>query len=52
MLDRPIEFSTKIVPICLWEGDNDIDRVVNEMGTVAGWGTDKCTTIYRVNQLI
>ncbi|XP_030755091.1 serine protease gd-like [Sitophilus oryzae] len=42
-LNRPVEFSNMITPICLWEGGNSIDDIVNKKGTVAGWGVDEET---------
>ncbi|XP_050302885.1 serine protease gd-like [Anthonomus grandis grandis] len=40
-LDRPVEFSGTISPICLWEGGNELDHIINRTGTVAGWGADE-----------
>ncbi|KAH1000431.1 hypothetical protein HUJ04_000340 [Dendroctonus ponderosae] len=40
-LDRPVDFSRSIAPICLWEGDSDVDTIVSKTGTVAGWGADE-----------
>ncbi|CAG9770052.1 unnamed protein product [Ceutorhynchus assimilis] len=40
-LDKPVEFSSTIAPICLWEGDDNIQNMVNKKGTVAGWGADE-----------
>ncbi|XP_055541191.1 serine protease gd-like [Wyeomyia smithii] len=31
-------FSNYIIPICLWQDDNDLSKVVGEEGIVAGWG--------------
>ncbi|KAF7271765.1 hypothetical protein GWI33_015406 [Rhynchophorus ferrugineus] len=40
-LNRPLEFTNTISPICLWDGTNTIDDIIDKKGTVAGWGVDK-----------
>lgn len=37
-LRQVLIFTEYIIPICLWNDDNDFDRVVNQEGLVAGWG--------------
>ncbi|KAG4077814.1 hypothetical protein HA402_013748 [Bradysia odoriphaga] len=33
-----VEFIENIRPICLWEGDQSLEGIVGQFGTVAGWG--------------
>lgn len=35
-----VEFTEFIRPICLWEGPDNLNGVVGQMGTVIGWGRD------------
>ncbi|XP_055641641.1 serine protease gd-like isoform X2 [Toxorhynchites rutilus septentrionalis] len=37
-MTRELEYSDYIIPICLWQGDNDLTWVVGKEGYVAGWG--------------
>ncbi|KAL1502648.1 hypothetical protein ABEB36_007762 [Hypothenemus hampei] len=37
----PIPFSKTIMPLCLWQGDNDLRDVVGNIGLVVGWGRDE-----------
>lgn len=34
----PITFSRTILPLCLWQGPNDLNQIVGNVGTVVGWG--------------
>ncbi|XP_030754650.1 prostasin-like [Sitophilus oryzae] len=40
-LSKRAEFTDYVRPICLWEGNNQLDRVVDHIGTVTGWGFDE-----------
>lgn len=37
-LKQVLVYTEYIIPICLWNESNDLDRVVNQEGLVAGWG--------------
>lgn len=37
-LKKVLIFSEYIIPICLWKDVNDLERVVDQEGIVAGWG--------------
>ncbi|XP_065076731.1 serine protease gd-like [Ochlerotatus camptorhynchus] len=37
-LKEVLTFSEYIIPICLWKDANDLERVVDQEGVVAGWG--------------
>lgn len=37
-LAKTLPYTPFIVPICLWKGDDNLDRAVNLVGVVAGWG--------------
>ncbi|XP_058448631.1 phenoloxidase-activating factor 1-like [Malaya genurostris] len=37
-LKTRIELSAYIIPICPWQGDNSLGRIIGEEGYVAGWG--------------
>ncbi|CAG9768067.1 unnamed protein product [Ceutorhynchus assimilis] len=37
----PIPFSKMIMPVCLWQGSSDLNRVVGNIGQVVGWGRDE-----------
>ncbi|RVE54004.1 hypothetical protein evm_001407 [Chilo suppressalis] len=38
-LEKTVEFSTNIRPACLWDGQNDLNRIIGASGVVAGWGS-------------
>ncbi|XP_022910323.2 serine protease gd-like [Onthophagus taurus] len=40
-LTKKIEFKTFIRPICLWSEESNLNRIVGQMGIVAGWGKDE-----------
>ncbi|KAF7286607.1 chymotrypsin-C-like [Rhynchophorus ferrugineus] len=40
-LSQAAKFTDFVRPICLWEGSNQLERVTNQIGTVAGWGFDE-----------
>ncbi|XP_045466369.1 serine protease gd-like isoform X1 [Harmonia axyridis] len=40
-LRKDVVFSVIIRPICLWNGDNDLNEVVGKTGLVVGWGKDE-----------
>ncbi|XP_060533352.1 transmembrane protease serine 9-like isoform X2 [Cylas formicarius] len=37
-LNNAVEFSRNIAPVCLWTGEETLDKVVGDDGSVAGWG--------------
>ncbi|KAK9751270.1 Serine protease gd N-terminus [Popillia japonica] len=39
-INEPVEFSDYIKPICLWDGDVEINSLIGQFGTIAGWGLD------------
>lgn len=44
-LKREITYTDYIIPICLWQGENDLSKIVDQEGLVAGWGiTESGTT--------
>lgn len=44
-LKKALVYTDYIIPICLWKDTNDLERVVNQEGIVAGWGvTEKGST--------
>ncbi|XP_066153845.1 chymotrypsin-C-like [Euwallacea fornicatus] len=40
-LTEPAHLSDYVRPVCLWEGPSSLELVVNQVGTVAGWGFDE-----------
>ncbi|XP_053695286.1 polyserase-2-like [Sabethes cyaneus] len=36
-----ITYSTHVQPICLWPGDRSLNKIVNQIGYIAGWGYDE-----------
>ncbi|XP_063368745.1 serine protease gd-like [Cydia amplana] len=39
--DKSVEFNNNIRPACLWNGNNDLNRIVGSSGVVAGWGASE-----------
>ncbi|XP_063388869.1 serine protease gd-like [Cydia fagiglandana] len=39
--DKSVEFNNNIRPACLWNGNNDLNRIVGASGVVAGWGASE-----------
>ncbi|XP_063541271.1 serine protease gd-like [Cydia strobilella] len=39
--DKSVEFNNNIRPACLWNGNNDLNRIVGASGVVAGWGSSE-----------
>ncbi|XP_055541194.1 serine protease gd-like [Wyeomyia smithii] len=37
-LKESLSYTDYIIPICLWRGDNDLQKIVGQEGIVAGWG--------------
>uniref|UniRef100_A0A8D8K016 Serine protease gd n=1 Tax=Culex pipiens TaxID=7175 RepID=A0A8D8K016_CULPI len=37
-MKNAVEFTDYIIPICTWQGENDVSRIVGQEGFVAGWG--------------
>ncbi|KAF5284203.1 hypothetical protein FQR65_LT00203 [Abscondita terminalis] len=44
-LDTGAEVTDYVRPVCLWSGANDLSAIVNELGTVVGWGFDETGTV-------
>ncbi|KAJ8921253.1 hypothetical protein NQ315_013725 [Exocentrus adspersus] len=40
-LNKPVEISKTIRPVCLWEGSDELDPLVDSRGTLASWGADE-----------
>lgn len=40
IMQKAVEFTEFIRPICLWEGSDSLNGVVGQYGTVIGWGRD------------
>uniref|UniRef100_A0AAR5PRL4 Peptidase S1 domain-containing protein n=1 Tax=Dendroctonus ponderosae TaxID=77166 RepID=A0AAR5PRL4_DENPD len=40
-LAEPAELTNYVRPICLWEGNSKLDLLVDQLGTVVGWGFDE-----------
>ncbi|CAG9833120.1 unnamed protein product [Diabrotica balteata] len=40
-LDRPVQFSNVLSPVCLWKGNTDLYPLTNKMGVIAGFGQDE-----------
>lgn len=41
LVTKPVEFTDVIIPVCLWEGNEDLNLVVGKKGIVIGWGRDE-----------
>lgn len=39
-----LEYTDYIIPICLWQGDNDLAWIVGKEGYVAGWGAPEANS--------
>lgn len=37
-LASPAIITETVRPVCLWQGDPSLDKVIGELGTVVGWG--------------
>ncbi|KAK9874459.1 hypothetical protein WA026_002800 [Henosepilachna vigintioctopunctata] len=48
-LNKPVEYSRTIKPICLWNDYDDLRYVVGKYGTVVGWGKDEGQQDYLVD---
>lgn len=40
-LNKPVEFTKLVRPICLWDENDTLENIVSKKGTVAGWGKDE-----------
>lgn len=49
-LDKPVTFSEKIRPICLWKFSDSLDDLINTRGTVAGWGMDETNATVQISK--
>ncbi|XP_062550448.1 serine protease gd-like [Armigeres subalbatus] len=38
LLKKKLTFNDYVVPICPWQGENDLQRIVGQEGFLAGWG--------------
>lgn len=38
LLKKELLFNDHVVPICLWQGENDLRRIIGQEGYLAGWG--------------
>lgn len=36
-----ITYTNYVQPICMWQGDTALDKVVSQIGHIAGWGLDE-----------
>lgn len=36
-----VEYTDYIIPVCLWRGNDDLNLIVGQSGTVIGWGRDE-----------
>lgn len=43
VLDKPVDISNSIRPVCLWEGNEDLDPLIDKKGTLASWGANDNT---------
>ncbi|KAJ8958022.1 hypothetical protein NQ318_002026 [Aromia moschata] len=41
VLSESVQFTKYVRPLCLWDGDMDLNLVVEQQGTVVGWGKDE-----------
>ncbi|XP_057652014.1 serine protease gd-like [Diorhabda carinulata] len=40
-MDRRVQFSKVLSPVCLWKGNTDLYPLTNKMGVIAGFGQDE-----------
>lgn len=40
-MDRRVQFSKVLAPVCLWKGDTDLYPLTDKMGVIAGFGQDE-----------
>lgn len=40
-LGHPADITNYVRPVCLWEGGTDLNSVLDQLGTVVGWGFDE-----------
>ncbi|KAK9751266.1 Trypsin [Popillia japonica] len=38
---RPLDYDVYIKPVCLWQGSTNLAEIVDQLGTVVGWGRDE-----------
>lgn len=41
IMQEHVQFTEFIRPICLWDGDDSVNSVEGQLGTVVGWGRDE-----------
>lgn len=39
-MERPVQFSKVLLPVCLWKGNSDLHPFTNKTGVIAGYGQD------------
>ncbi|XP_050308922.1 chymotrypsin-like elastase family member 2A [Anthonomus grandis grandis] len=44
-LTEPAQLTSYVRPVCLWQGSNQLELVVNQTGIVVGWGFDETGTV-------
>ncbi|KAK9751274.1 Serine protease gd N-terminus [Popillia japonica] len=37
---KPVYYDVYVKPVCLWQGSNNLADIVDQLGTVVGWGRD------------
>ncbi|XP_065076654.1 serine protease gd-like [Ochlerotatus camptorhynchus] len=51
-LFRTMPLTPHIIPICLWKGDDNLDKVVDMSGVVAGWGVTELGSTSTPNHFV
>ncbi|XP_023020664.2 serine protease gd isoform X1 [Leptinotarsa decemlineata] len=41
VLSEKMEFTKYVRPLCLWDGNSELEKIVGKQGTVVGWGKDE-----------
>lgn len=41
ILKMSVEYNSFIKPICLWTGSTKLEKIINKIGHVVGWGSDE-----------
>lgn len=42
--EKPVTFNEYVRPVCLWEGESDLNRIMDRQGTVVGFGVTENDT--------
>lgn len=48
VLNRKINFTEYIRPICLWNLSRDLKKIENRNGTIVGWGFDESVRSFNI----